>query len=169
MALITGIVGTIAPDSTVTIVGEDLGAVSEVVLHGADGVDVPQVIDSVTDTEIVVDVVIGDVNMDEPADVEVVCTETGNDVMEGMPVVFSRTEKRLSDLGYTGQVNDKMSKYLDDKSHEGTLDDKIRKELRSLGYTGPISEMLKQKADAEGFRSVSEMMTRSWVVSNGDI
>lgn len=68
---------------------------------------------------------------------------------------------RLTNLGYTGSLSDKQAEYLRDQGYNGSAGDMARDLLTDEGYDGnTLAEKLKQKADAEGYDSIEELMKK---------
>jgi len=82
------------------------------------------------------------------------------------PIFTSDTYyNKLGELGYKGSLADRQFQYLRDLGYTGPQSTRQRDRLRDLGYPGPTASMLlKQKTDAEGFRCISEMMTKTGLI-----
>lgn len=76
---------------------------------------------------------------------------------------------KLGELGYSGTLADRQYQYLDSFGLTGATSRRKKDRLLALGYSGgSISKMLKEKTDAEGYKTVSEMMVKTGLIPDGN-
>jgi hypothetical protein len=72
---------------------------------------------------------------------------------------------KLGELGYYGAFSTRQMNYLYDEGlTAGSNVKRMNDRLVQLGYTGSTMDMMKQKADAEGYLSVTDMMKKTGMI-----